>query len=104
MNAGYTVKLTRTSDGTELFTCPVTPCRKSVISIYPTLLSVAETIKINTETAGSAVIYSLSGVRVNEKDLQTGTNSIQAPQLPGSYVLRITTRDNEITRQLITVK
>lgn len=104
MNAGYSVKLTRTTDGTELFCCPVIPTRRSCVGVYPTLLSAGDMIKIDMPAAGTVAMYSLAGVIISETTLQPGANHIQVPALAGSYVLRIIARDNEIKRQLITVK
>ncbi len=103
MNDGYSVKLTRANDGVELFTCTLTPKLHSTLSIYPTILLPSEIININTETRGSIKVYCLSGVKIFEKNIQSGINYILAPDLSGSYVLWITT-DNGIKRQLITVK
>lgn len=87
----YMVLLGR-SDGTNIFTCPITPTdvvAQDVIQVSPTLLTQGEPISITTDTPANAVLYNSLGIKQSEIQL-SGYNEMRAPDKMGIYMLRVT--------------
>ena len=104
MTAEYSVKATRINDGVSVFSCPVKPTQHSEIKIYPTLLSKSSSVKIMIDENGTAILMSVSGLKINEQRLVKGDNSMIVPDTTGSYLLIITNNKGESKKQLLVVK
>jgi len=104
INARYSVKVTRASDGVTLLTCPVAPTQHSDITIYPTLLTKASPVTINIGGQGKAVLFNISGLKIKEQSLSAGSNSMIIPGSAGTYLLVITNDKDSSRKQLLIVQ
>lgn len=104
VNAVYTVAVTRKSDGIRMMTCPIAPIQHAEVSIYPSLVSKGQKIVINMNAAAKVTFWNVSGLKVLEHALSEGPNSIQVPNLTGTYLLDIITVTGDRKKQMVIVK
>ncbi len=103
-SAEYNVKITRTSDGVTLFTCPVVPTVHTDVAVYPTLISKASRVIVKIDGTGTARLLNISGLPVKEQKLHSGENMLDAPNVIGTYLLLIINEKGESRKQLLIVK
>jgi hypothetical protein len=103
-SAEYYVKVTRSSDNMTLITCPVKPSTHTDLIVYPTLLSKASQLTIKTESKGTAMLFHVSGLKMNMQSLNSGDNRMVVPNIAGTYLLVITTEQGDSKKQLLIVK
>lgn len=81
-------------DGIKYTTCKANPVlMNSGIKVYPNPVRMGEAITIETpkeNNKGATVsIYSLSGLSVKQVELSGDQTTVQAPSLPGMYILKV---------------
>lgn len=89
MGAEYAVELKDTS-GIVLMSCPIVAEHQEELSVYPTVLTVAEKIHIRADVAIRVVMYNMAGLPVKEANLEAGTHEWSAPEAKGIYILTAT--------------
>ena len=105
--SGYSVELTRTSDGVRVRTCDYYPTIEPTtvtLTVYPTMLSAQRRtpVYIQTEEPGQAHLYDLSGLQVSSWEVLAGENQIYLSANRGIYMLRVVSDSGKIeTRKLI---
>lgn len=105
--SGYSVELTRLSDGVRVRTCDYYPTIEPgtvTLTVYPTVLSAARRtpVHIRTQEPGQAHLYDLSGVRVGEWDVNGGENQVLLSLGKGLYLLRVVSESGKTeTHKLI---
>lgn len=104
VNAVYTVAVTRVNDGVRMMTCPITPTHQAEVSIHPSLVSKGQNLEININATGKMTLWNVSGLKVIQQALITGKNTIQVPNLSGTYLLEVITVNGERKRQMVIVK
>jgi len=104
--AYYRVLLTRIDDGVKLFTCAVQPIynENQYLTVRPTLASPYQPITIIFADGKRATLWNVLGVQVAQYQLTNGINTIYAPNEPGTYILKIETKQGEMRTEKITVQ
>ncbi|MCQ2350118.1 MAG: hypothetical protein MJZ98_06535 [Paludibacteraceae bacterium] len=84
------------SDGTQLFTCPVTP-RAALPSItaYPSVITYGAPVTINVPSVGNAKLWTVTGILLKSQPMTEGQNTMIAPVKEGMYLLDVTTEAGE---------
>lgn len=104
--AQYSVLLTRSDDGVQLFSCPLSIIEKnSNPVIYPTMTAPSEEVIVETQEDGIFTLWSMLGVQYNQGNLKKGsTTHIKMPSLVGMYILKIQLENGEMSQIQIIVK
>jgi|GEM_PF-4183902 len=104
--AEYRAKITRKDDGVTLFTCPYYPeyNKDAYLTLHPTIAATGQPIIIKTEKSGRATIWNILGFQIAEYQLISGTNSINAPSVTGTYFLKIENNSSKQQTLKIIVK
>ena len=95
-DAEYSVMLSR-SDGSQVLTCPFVPITKTDIYEFPTLLDAGQKVRARMPQAVTAYFYDALGRLVQTTQLYSGYNEIQAPTIPGHYVVQLLGQDSQKT-------
>lgn len=100
----YQVLITLT-DGTQLFTCPVTP-RPALptITAYPSVLTYGAPITITVPSVGNAKLWTVTGILLKSAQMAEGQNTLEAPYKDGMYLLDVTTENGEKETFRVVVK
>ncbi|MDO4191087.1 MAG: hypothetical protein Q4D14_05320, partial [Bacteroidales bacterium] len=93
------------SDGTQLFTCPVTP-RAALPSItaFPTVVTYGAPITIKIPNEGVAKLWTVTGILLKNAPLTAGSNVLDAPVKEGMYLLDVTSVSGEKETFRVVVK
>lgn len=100
----YSVKLTRLEDNVSAFTCPFEPQKQIEVGVYPTLLSLGQSVTVETTVGGKAVLWDIMGIKIKEYNIDVNINNLQIPNKTGTYYLSITTDDGDMKTYSIMVK
>ena len=105
--SGYSVEMTRLSDGARVRTCPYYPVSQPktvTLSVFPTVVTASNRmpLRISISESAEAQLYHQSGTQVAKWQIEEGDNSYMMPSVPGLYLLRILTASGEqLTRKII---
>ena len=95
----YRVVVT-TVEGVQLETYPSMITLRSVVDIYPTIVSTNAPITVDgldPERTNIASIYNTQGVKMSEQALTDETDQLVAPSIPGNYIIKV----NEVTTSIV---
>ncbi|MCL2597487.1 MAG: DNRLRE domain-containing protein [Paludibacter sp.] len=104
--AYYRAKVTRIDDGVTLFTCEYFPIynQNANLTIRPTLALQNQPITIIFAGGKSVTIWNVMGIQIAQYQLSGITNSINAPTISGTYILKIENISGEQTTAKIIVQ
>ena len=106
-SSGYSVEMTRLSDGVRFRTCPYYPVPQPntvTLSVYPTVVSASDhaPLRIRVSEPAGAQLYYQTGMHIATWQLREGENTYRMPSLRGLYLLRVQTASGEgKTRKII---
>ena len=95
----YRVVMT-TVEGVQLETHPSKIVLQKTVSVYPTMVNTNTPITVeglNPETTNIAVIYNTQGAKIEEQVLVGETAQLDAPSVPGNYIIKV----NEVTTSIV---
>lgn len=92
MNSTYSLEFTRDADGLRMRTCDFFPRQEPqtvTLTVAPTVVhtSAPEQITVETTVAGQLCVYNQSGIRLDAIRLDVGTVEVDAPSVPGLYMM-----------------
>ncbi len=87
--ASYKVLLTRADDGVTMASCELSPKIFLRTLMYPNVVIPGGIVYLKTEASGSATLIDLSGRVMQTYPLEADINRIEAPSLPGMYLVKI---------------
>lgn len=86
----YQVLLTDVN-GKQIITCPFTPQPSpSHVSVSPAIVRVGDELTVSVPENAHVEFYNMSGTRMMDAALQSGTTMLPAPAVAGVYVVRLT--------------
>jgi hypothetical protein len=106
-SASYSVRLTRSDDGVEQFTCPFRPHRQDVesnVTTYPTIVASGGHITVAAAQHGEAVIRNIQGAVTGRQKFAAGASSLAAPREKGVYLVELRAADGKVKMVKIVVK
>ena len=90
---GYSVLLTRASDGTSVFTCEFVPEKRVIpfsVSLFPTILQVNESAILTLAVGADVFIYDVMGIMQSQVRINSGgQHPLVVSDRAGSYVVRV---------------
>ena len=98
--SGYSVELTRQSDGERVHSCPFYPTvqpNSVTLTVYPTVLSAQRRTPLFMHISQDAQVrlYYQTGVQVAEWQVHEGDNQLTIPSERGLYMLHVITAGGE---------
>jgi len=98
--SGYSVELTRQSDGERVRSCPFYPTvqpNSVTLTVYPTVLSAQRRTPLfmNISQEAHVRLFYQSGMQVAEWMVQEGDNQLTIPSERGLYMLHVITAGGE---------
>lgn len=107
--SGYSVEMTRLSDGKRMRTCPYYPAVEPntvTLSVVPTVVSASENapLRIRVSEKAEARLYYQTGMHVETWQLDTGSNTFVMPSMRGLYLLKVRTESGEEKTKKIIVE
>jgi hypothetical protein len=88
IGAEYSAMLTELS-GLRLMTCPIIITEHTDITLYPTIVTRKEMMRVSVTQNALLTMYSMMGEKVSTHSLTHGETQIEAPMTQGIYLAEV---------------
>ena len=89
VGAEYSAMLTEVNLGIRLMTCPLIVTEHTDITLYPTIVTRRDMLRVHVSQDALITMYSLMGERVSARALIHGDTQIEAPTTQGVYLAEV---------------